>query len=143
MNYMEQVAKMLGVELEEEFQVEEYDDDYIFKLTKDGLRWMGTNGWQSGYFSLEDILCDRIEIVKKPVIDETERKYLSAVIKPFRDRVKCISKNRFDGFERIFITYFSKLGNKDYILDLPAFEEGTMYKGMEVCKHYTLDELGL
>ena len=33
---------------------------------------------------------------------------------------------------------------KDYShLELPAFERGTMYRGMELCKEYTLEELGL
>lgn len=30
-----------------------------------------------------------------------------------------------------------------YIFSLPFFEKGTMYKGMETDKRYTLEELGL
>lgn len=143
MNYMEQVANMLGVELNEEFYIS-FNQGTKYKFTETGGleyfnkqigKWMVSTG-------LFNILNGAYEIVK-PILDEDEKEYLSAVIKPFRNCVKCISKNRFDGFEYIFIVYFSKLGNEDYVLDLPAFEEGTMYKGMEACKHYTLEELGL
>lgn len=145
MNYMKQVAKMLGVELGEEFELIKYDSIFKYKLTSDGLVAFSpiTKDWHEGNKLLVDLLLGSNEIVKIPILDDVEKEYLSAVIKPFRDCVKCISKNRFDGFERIFITYFSKLGNKDYILDLPAFEEGTMYKGMQLYEKYKLEELGL
>lgn len=138
MNYMEQVAEMLGVKLDEEFNVEEYGDDYTFKLTKDGLRWMGTNGWQSGYFSLEDILCDRMDIIKKPVLDETERKYLSNVLKPFRNHIIFICKSSCAPQEEWLRISFVDRGWL-----FPPFEAGTMYKGMEPNREYTLEELGL
>lgn len=143
MNYMKEVANMLGVELNEEFNINLHGSRK-YRFTEHGMedfhepigQWMTCD-------YLFSILNGTIEIVKIPILDEAEKEYLSAVIKPFRNCVKCISKNRFDGFEYIFIVYFSKLGNEDYVLDLPAFEEGTMYKGMEACKHYTLEELGL
>ena len=142
MNYMKEVAKMLGVELGEEFRIDCARAKH--RITERGLEFFSevNDAWLLDSLMLKNLLCGVCEIVK-PILTDDEKEYLSAVIKPFRDRVKCISKNRFDGFEHIFIVYFSKLGNKDYILDLPAFEEGTMYKGMDVCKHYTLEELGL
>lgn len=147
MNYMKQVAEMLGVELNEEFMiaVDGEKSDRKYKLTETGCCVYKPHGEWYHTEAINRILSGIYEIVKipKPILDNAEKEYLSAVIKPFKDRVKYLSKNRFDGFERIFITYFSKLGSKDYILDLPAFEEGTMYKGMDVCKHYTLEELGL
>lgn len=144
MNYMEQIAQMMGVELGEEFKIT--CDEHKYRFTEQGLEYFNyiIKEWIISD-CLNNILNGSHEIVKipKPILDAKEKEYLSAVIKPFRDCVKCISKNRFDGFEYIFIVYFSKLGNEDYVLDLPAFEEGTMYKGMEACKHYTLEELGL
>ena len=142
MNYMEQVAQMLGVELDEEFNVEEYGDDYTFKLTKDGLRWMGTKGWQSGYFSLEDILCDRIDIIKKPVLDEAETKYLSVVIEPFKHMIDSITKYQSQTREWILIEYNDEEAGQCGIF-FPSFKPGKMYKGMKAGKHYTLEELGL
>ena len=35
-NYMEKIAQMLGVELEEEFRLDD-SDDYKYKITKDGM----------------------------------------------------------------------------------------------------------
>lgn len=148
MNYMEQVANMLGVELDEEFKVEEYDDDYTFKLTKDGLYWRGDEGWHSGYFNLTDInltdiLCGRIEIIKNPILDAKEKEYLSNVIKPFRDCVKYIFKYDSPDYEYIVIEYYDKLTEEKCKMFFPCFEKDAMYKGMQLYENYKLEELGL
>ena len=52
---------------------------------------------------------DRIKLTlesEEPILDEAERKYLSGVIAPFRDRVKCIIKKKsydYDNREYIVI----------------------------------------
>ena len=76
-------------------------------------------------------------IVHPQILDDAEKRYLSAVIRPFRDRVQYIKK--IDGAceEYIYIQL-----NKDWTI-LPRFKEGTMYKGMEPGHKYTLEELGL
>lgn len=76
---------------------------------------------------------------KEEVLDETERKYLADVIRPFRDKVKYIYKGQEWGNIKEFIHIELK---KD-ALDLPYFTAGTMYKGMETGRNYTLEELGL
>ena len=81
---------------------------------------------------------------KEPILDDAERAYLSAVIKPFRDRVKHICKVNFLGvssseYQYIFIT----LSDGSYNIDLPIFKRETMYKGMQGGRDYTLEELGL
>ena len=43
MNYMPEVAKMLGVELEEEFKIND-DSTNKFKLTNSGLFWFNHVG---------------------------------------------------------------------------------------------------
>lgn len=75
----------------------------------------------------------------EPILDEAERAYLSAVIKPFRDNVKLIAKA--DDFDKsyIFITF---VNDADSTMFFPYFKKGTMYKGMSD-KMYTLEELGL
>lgn len=76
---------------------------------------------------------------KPTILAEKEKAYLSAVIKPFRKRVKHIEKRLFaEGRE-----YLSLAMHDWEIIALPFFEKGTMYKGMEVYKKYTLEELGL
>lgn len=75
---------------------------------------------------------------KRPILDEKEKEYLSAVIKPFRDEVITIAK-----FKNCSDKEFLFLETEDDYAELPAFKKGTMYKGMELDKEYTLKELGL
>lgn len=74
---------------------------------------------------------------KEQILDDAEREYLSAVIKPFRDKVEYITKKPLVYKEYIYIHIYV-----DNIM-LPRFKEGTMYKGMKICKAYTPEELGL
>ena len=83
---------------------------------------------------------ERAEEEKKEILDETEREYLKAVIKPFKKRVKYIVKAESlmrDKKELLKI----QLDNDDMLL--PYFKAGTMYKGMEIDKKYTLEDLGI
>ena len=79
------------------------------------------------------------EEYKHNILDDVEKAYLSAVIKPFRDRVISIEK-RFFSKGREYLSF--KMHNWETLL-FPTFCEGTMYKGMEVYRKYTLEELGL
>lgn len=76
---------------------------------------------------------------KEEVLDAAEKKYLADVIRPFRDKVKYIYKGQVWRNNREFINIILK----ENTLDLPYFTAGTMYKGMETGRHYTLEELGL
>lgn len=76
---------------------------------------------------------------KEEVLDATEKRYLSGVIRPFRDKVKYIYKGQVWSNNREFINIILK----EDTLDLPYFTAGTMYKGMETGRNYTLEELGL
>ena len=74
----------------------------------------------------------------KPILDDVEKEYLSAVIRPFKDKVEYICKTAdYDG-EYITIGMV-----KDSTMLFPYFKKNTMYKGMEANKEYTLKELGL
>lgn len=74
---------------------------------------------------------------KKEILDEVEKGYLRAVIKPFYKRVINIRKAGYFDTEYILINL-----NADTI-KLPYFKKGEMYKGMEPNKSYSLQELGL
>lgn len=76
-------------------------------------------------------------IVHPQILDDVERRYLSAVIKPFRDKVEYITKKPLVYTEYIYIHTYA-----DNIM-LPRFKEGTMYKGMKTNREYTPEELGL
>lgn len=80
------------------------------------------------------------EEYKEPILDEAERKYLSDVIRPFRKEINTISKFQTWDESSQYI-YISMKDN--HIATLPVFPKGTMYKGMEGGKHYSLKELGL
>lgn len=75
------------------------------------------------------------------ILTEKEKAYLSAVIKPFKKDIKYIVKFKRYSDEKEYI-YMTMKKDDDYCT-LPLFEKGTMYKGMEVDKKYTLEELGL
>ena len=78
--------------------------------------------------------------VEEPILDDAERKYLSGVIRPFRDRVKYILRCGGNLFPNDFIKMVIK---DEGTISLPYFKENTMYKGMKLNKEYTLEELGL
>ncbi len=76
--------------------------------------------------------------IKEDILDEKEKEYLSNVIRPFRNKVKYIQKDYGCKTEYISI----ELKSNEYV-NLPYFEEDTMYKNMELNKEYTLEELGI
>lgn len=144
-NKMAEVANLLGVELEEEFKIDGFDRKY--KLTKDGLVYLFDNSqeWFNSCW-LEELLTGEDQIVKIPkqILDDVEKEYLSAVIKPFRDSVVAIVKRGdygCDNYSCIRIVV-EQNGNLEWI-SLPIFKTETMYNGMEIDKDYTLEELGL
>ena len=101
------------------------------------------SGWSSG-LCIEDFSADWWEEYKEPVLNEKEKEYLSAVIKPFRDRVVYILKveaGECNWLISIKIKRYDEDSN-EYI-DLPYFRENTMYKNMLINREYTLEELGL
>lgn len=93
----------------------------------------------------KDLLSDKFlnqEIeVEGEILTESEREYLSAVIKPFRDVITYIVKSEVEsvlGNNYNFITI--KMCGGDSII-LPMFPTGKYYKNMEAYKDYTLKEL--
>ena len=149
-NKMKEVAKLLGVELEEEFKIKGFINKC--KLSTYGLMyWSDTQ--QDWVLSCEigELLTGLDEIVKlhepqKPILDKEEKEYLSAMIKPFRNRIIYIMKT-YEDDQSEFLEIRSKHydANKigDELIMLPSFKKGTMYKCMRTDKEYTLEELGL
>ena len=80
------------------------------------------------------------EEYKPTILTEKEKAYLSAVIKPFRKRIKYIRKINHSSVNNDQFICIVLAGDR---CGLPNFKTGTMYKGMEVDKDYTLEELGL
>ena len=80
-----------------------------------------------------------------PILDDEEKVYLSAVIKPFKKRIIGIIKNKSDSyFGKGLYLYIEILLNNYDAITLPLFSsKSPMYKGMEIDRRYTLKELGL
>lgn len=76
---------------------------------------------------------------KPDILDKDDKRYIKSVIRPFRDKVKYLTKRSRDlGREFISITL-----NDNFIINLPFFARGTMYENMEADKLYTLEELNI
>lgn len=74
------------------------------------------------------------------ILNDTEKEYLRAVIKPWRKRIISIEVNIFDeDSEYISI----KIKDDALSTTLPTFKEGVMYKGMIRGMEYTLEDLDL
>ena len=84
----------------------------------------------------------KYEIVfeREEVLDETEKKYLAEVIRPFRKRIQFIQKKKEITEINPYIRIVCEDNDK---LVFPYITDNSMYKGMEVNKKYTLKELGL
>lgn len=89
---------------------------------------------------------DKLKILmcyySEDILDETEKKYLKGVIRPFRNQVSYIIKKEYYGYEYISIEYKEITNSINYIY-LPNFKSNTMYKGMEIDREYSLKELGI
>ena len=144
MNRMSEIAQILGIKLGEEFKIK--GDDYShfdkYRLTEERLELFANGNWHDVSSTLVCLLNGQAKVVKipKPILTEKEREYLSYVIKPFRNKIRYIYKfDCFNGTKEYLFGSTKDFGN----LEFPSFKRGTMYCGMELCKEYTLEELGL
>lgn len=108
----------------------------------------GDTCWINNKDSYSDKFLNQ-EINIPDILDKQEKEYLRNVIKPFRNRVKYITKEKaeINAYESIVmdVTIPINVGyyfNTEYIY-LPYFIKGTMYNNMEVGRKYTLEELEL
>ena len=144
-NKMKEVAKLLGVELEEEFKIKGFINKC--KLSTYGLMcWSDTSQDWVLSSAIGELLNGLDEIVKlhepqKPILTVKEKEYLSNVIKPFRDSVVTIAKCPYDDYYE-YIQIEVNQEAYEYV-NLPNFKKGVMYKCMKPDKGYTLEELGL
>ena len=131
---LEHYKKELGKILNEEFA----NTSVVFAKIK--TNYDSNIRSKYGHTYADDILDWMAQPYKEPILNDTEKEYLAAVIRPFRDKVDTISKfqTRDDSSQYIYI------GMKDRRWsNLPTFPKGTMYKGMIEGMHYSLKELGL
>lgn len=107
-----------------------YNGDYFQICTKHVPIFLNVTCADKEPVSLESI-------VHPQILDDAERRYLKGVIRPFRESVRSIAKSDIYKDEVICID------TKKRYMAFPPFKAGTMYKGMELNRKYTLEELGL
>lgn len=80
------------------------------------------------------------------ILDEKEKEYLKVVVRPFKNRIRNITKmtniDRSLEYINIVINSVSSYSNREDLY-FPYFKKNTMYKNMKANKRYTLKELGL
>lgn len=139
MNYMEQIAEMLGVKLYEDFRIKAINEmifEKKFFLTEYGL--FSEDSTVPISTILNDILNGQYKIVKLPLaLTKEEKDYLSEVVKPFRDKIEYIKRLTSDSWDSI------QMITDKGVTAVLFFETDTRYKNMEPDREYTLQELGL
>ena len=144
-NKMKEVAQLLGVEIGEEFKIEGHSGNVMYRLTEEGLEYFSCGNGFTISSTLNYLLNGEYKVVKipKPVLDDVEKEYLSTVIKPFRNRIKYFFKFPCANSNYEAIAAVKK--GRDYYdsLSLKKKKKGSMYKGMELIKEYSLEELDL
>ena len=143
MNHMKDVAQLLGVEIGEEFKIEGHSGNVKYRLTEEGLEYFSCGNGFTISSTLNRLLNGEYKVVKipKPVLDDVEKEYLSHVIKPFREKILHISKLSSKDGESICIDI--RYDWEEDSIVLPKFAAGTLYKGMEIGKEYSVKDLGL
>ena len=134
-NKMNEVAELLGVEIGVPFNIKGYPFNPC-KLTHDRIENKSGNMKQGSLFQL---LTGELEI-EQPILNDEEKRYLEDVFRPFKDRVMYIEKVVEFGYENIRYRVSSPTIE---LFELPYFDKGTMYKGMELGKQYSVKELWL
>lgn len=87
-------------------------------------------------------------LVENPILDDMEKNYLGSIIKPFKEKYTAMTITKTaTKFHTAYIciTLIEK-GKEDYCheeIALPYFDRDKMYKGMELDREYTLEELEL
>lgn len=111
-----------------------------FRASECGFVGLRFPWYESKEMFSDKFLNQEINITVPDILDDVEKRYLSAVIRPFRKRVDSIMKISDPlSYDKEYI--FIKLDEDSF--SLPYFKTGTMYQGMELEKVYTLEELGL
>ena len=132
-NKMRQVAKLLDVELDVPFNIKGINYN-PYTLNKKGL--FDYRGNKHGLV-FESLLKGELKI-EQLILTEKEKCYLESVIRPFKDKVRGVSKVHWD-VQSFICIYIEKYAD----ICLPPLEASCMYEGMKSNKFYTLEKLGL
>ena len=129
------------MKLEKDFFIKNIEGDFAYSIVEISGETRFNDDEKSKLIetNFKNVKAKLIIEIKEPILDEAERKYLSGVIRPFRDRIEYILKSSFMT-GREFLHMKTKDGD---MMDMFPFEPNKMYKGMKLNKEYSLEELRL
>ena len=151
------VEVMVDKILEGDVEVSDFTDENLGEQIIDLVQYFGGMGRRFTAISkaeeclekyLKKVGADFGKIFTKPeVLDKVEKAYLGNIVKPFLKKYDTIEVVKYRGFfgrvEWLEIYLDGDENGNGDVIEFPAFETGTMYKGMEEDKKYTVEELGL
>ena len=115
-----------------------YENSSYWREDKDFKEMEDVIGTLGKIIKIEEPENKKVYEYKPEILDETEKRYLRRVIRPFRDKVTYIRKFVYStGDAKIDIVV------ENWYICLPTFPKNQMYKNMQDDKEYTLEELGL
>ena len=143
---MKTIKEIFGVEIGEKFDISDkegyiYHNCYFDKNKELAVIIDGKmRNWFFEFYLLKELIIGNAKIIKKPeILNDKEKEFLSFIVNHFgRDKVKRIAKLLAN--EREYILIWFELEITDTAI-FPYFPKGKMYKGMELNRHYTLEEL--
>lgn len=139
---MLKLSEFLGVNEDVDFKINNWS--YTYKI-KDNKLLAKRRDDDDDYFEsnvqLRELIDGKITILsKQPILTDTERDYLKAVIYPVRDKAYQVIKWKSPFESKEYIRIILNDGDAIYLY---SFETSTQFKGMEADKEYTLADLGL
>lgn len=125
-----------------------------FRASECGFVGLRFPWYESKEMFSDKFLDQEINITVPDILDDAEKRYLSNIIKPFRNRVESITKTKYDvivtglRYEKAFcieiaVNPLPTIACSGNLIRLPMFTNTKMYANMEEDKKYTLEELGL
>lgn len=145
-NRMEEIAKKLGVEMNNYFSVTFPDgrkDKQIYVFRDSGLCLKLGTQEQRADTTLRKLLTGSL-LVNQYLLDDEEKEYLEGVLRPWRKQeIKIYKNHRHSNTDRYELLIKIGEGICNYF-NLPPFDiKSSMYQGMEEDRWYTKEELGL
>ena len=102
MNYMKEVAQLLGVEIGEEFKIEGYDDNLKFQFTENRFlqSYGDVYGWVDS-ISIMTVLEGRAKIIKipKPILTKEEKELYEKLAEAEKHEKKSVFDRFMDAFK--------------------------------------------
>lgn len=121
-----------------------YDNEVYWREESDLEKMKDIVGNFGKIVKIEEPTYTTVYEYKPEILDEVEKRYLRGVIRPFRDDIEHILKcKHYNSTNDVNCEYISIIYKDDVDTNLHDFKANTMYKGMELDKEYTLEELGL